>query len=135
VDLASVKKTAVRNAAHELTKIPTDDRSLLIKVLEDEEAFNYRLRPNAFLLDPFSNHETEASTAFSVKLCDFPTKPAMCVIGALVAAKLPSDVLGGVVVAAAKSYAAKFDIDFAVLDHAIRCEVIPELIEELRKLP
>src|SRR5215211_4168769 len=123
----------VKDAAFQLSKLPPDDRNLLIKVLENEEAFNYRLKPFGFVLDPESEVEDEPKelpNSSTTLLCEFPNKPAMCIMGALVAAKLPVTATAGEVIREADSLTEDLDIDVGPLDEVIKSKQIKPLIEE-----
>jgi hypothetical protein len=130
--LSSYQNAIVEAAAFELAKVPAGDRLFLIKVLEDQEAFNYELKSGLFLLDP--EKDREAGYESTMQLCNFPAKPSMCIVGALVAAKLPVTATAGQVVRLSETYTEKHKIEVDPLDKAIQLEVIPQLIEELRRL-
>jgi len=134
----------VKGAAFELAKLPPEDRNLLIKVLEDEAAFNYRLKPFGFVLDPEAETEDtgffeldgfiELDNNSTLQLCEFPNKPAMCIMGALVAAKFPVTATAGEVIIEAYKVAEDLGIDVRPLDEVIRLKQIKSLIEELRRM-
>lgn len=116
---------------------PAEDRGLVIKVLEDEQAFNYRLRAHGFVLDAQDFHEiwsSDNTELWNTQLCQWPTQPAMCVIGAVTAARLGLHATGGEVVTAAAHYTEEHQLDTDILDDLIGANEVGMLIEALRQL-
>lgn len=109
----------------EAKKVPAEDRLFMIKILEGEQDFDYTLKSGAWI------HGTNFSPTTSV--CDLESK-SMCIIGAIVVAKLLPTATTTAVNSASHDYAMKTGLIYSNLDYIIEVGAVPEFIKELRRL-
>lgn len=111
------------------SQIPPEDRLELVKVLEGEQDFGYKLEPHYWIRINSAGDDSETEQ----RICDAKSK-SMCIIGALAVSKLSPTATGHDVVLVSALYMQAFGINTSALDAIIDNDGIPQFIEELRRL-